>query len=116
MTAAVEQSQIELMRAIIAFNLAGTTNNSLAWAEILAADQTVRRLLVQRDRPALVAHTEAMFKEQREKYAVNRVQFHLAPSTSFVRLQNLALFGDDLSSYRPAVVAVNREQAPAGAR
>ena len=51
-----------------------------------------------------------MFKEQREKYAVDQVQFHLAPSTSFVRLQNPALFGDDLSSYRPAVVAVNREQ------
>jgi methyl-accepting chemotaxis protein len=110
MTSAVEQGQLELMRAIIGFNLAGTTTNSLARAEIVAADKTVRRLLAEQDRPALIAHTEAMFKEQREKYAVDQVQFHLAPSTSFVRLQNPALFGDDLSSYRPAVVAVNREQ------
>jgi methyl-accepting chemotaxis protein len=110
MASAVEQSQLELMRAIVAFNLAGTTTNSLARAEIVAADRTVRRLLAERNRPALIAHTEAMFKEQREKYAVDQVQFHLAPSTSFLRLQNTALFGDDLSSYRPAVVAVNREQ------
>jgi methyl-accepting chemotaxis protein len=110
MTSAVERSQLDLMRAIIAFNLTGTSTNSLARAEIMAGDRTVRKLLAQRDRPALIAHTEATFKEQREKYAVDQVQFHLAPSTSFVRLQNLALFGDDLSSYRPAVVAVNREQ------
>jgi methyl-accepting chemotaxis protein len=110
MTSAVERSQLDLMRAIIAFNLAGTTTNSLARAEIVAADRTVRKLLAQRDRPALIAHTEAMFKEQREKYAVDQMQFHLAPSTSFLRMQNPTLFGDDLSSYRPAVVAVNREQ------
>ena len=110
MTSAVERSQIDLMRSIIAFNLAGTTTNSLARAEIVAADRTVRKLLAQRDRPALIAHTEAMFKEQREKYAVDQMQFHLAPSTSFLRLQNTTLFGDDLRSYRPAVVAANREQ------
>ena len=43
MTSAVEQGQLELMRAIIGFNLAGTTTNSLARAEIVAADKTVRR-------------------------------------------------------------------------
>lgn len=110
MTSAVERGQIELMRSIIAFNLAGTTTNSLARAEIVAGDRTVRRLLAQKDRPGLLAHTEAIFKEQREKYAVDQMQFHLAPSTSFLRLQNPALFGDELSSYRPAVVAANREQ------
>ena len=110
MTSAVERNQLDLMRSIISFNLAGTTTNSLARAEIVASDQTVRKLLAQRDRPALLAHTEAIFKEQREKYSVDQMQFHLAPSTSFLRLQNPALFGDDLSSYRPAVVAANREQ------
>lgn len=110
MTSAVERSQLDLMRSIISFNLAGTATNSLARAEIVAADRTVRKLLAQRDRSALLTHSEAIFKEQREKYAVDQMQFHLAPSTSFLRLQNPALFGDDLSSYRPAVVAANREQ------
>ena len=110
MTSAVERSQLDLMRSIITFNLAGTATNSLARAEITAADSTVRKLLTQQNRPALLAHTEAMFQEQRDKYAVDQVQFHLAPSISFLRLQNSALFGADISGYRQMVVAVNREQ------
>jgi methyl-accepting chemotaxis protein len=110
MTSTVERSQIDLMRSIIAFNLEGTATNALARAEMTAADPVVRKLLAEQDRPALIAHTQAMFQEQRDKYGVDQVQFHLAPSTSFVRLQNTTLHGDDLSRYRPVVVAVNREQ------
>ncbi len=110
MTATVERSQLDLVRSIITFNLAGTATNSLARAEIIAADQKVRELLAQQNREGLLAHTEAMFREQRDKYAVDQLQFHLAPATSFLRLQNPALFGDDLTQYRPLVVAVNREQ------
>jgi len=110
MTSAVERGQLDLMRSIISFNLAGTLTNSLARAEIVAADPVVRQLLAQQDRPALLAHTETIFKQQREKYAVDQMQFHLAPATSFLRLQNPSLFGDDLTQNRPLVVAVNREQ------
>jgi hypothetical protein len=109
MAASVEQSQIELMRSIIAFNLEGAASNALARAEMTASDPMVRELLARRDRAGLLAHTEAMFHEQRDKYGVDQVQFHLAPATSFLRLQNPALFGDDLSRFRPIVVAVNRE-------
>ena len=45
MTSAVERSQLDLMRSIISFNLAGTAANSLARAEIVAADRTVRKLV-----------------------------------------------------------------------
>jgi methyl-accepting chemotaxis protein len=110
MTTTVERSQLDLVRSIIAFNLTGTATNSLARAEIIAADQKVREFLTQQNREGLLAHTEAMFREQRDKYAVDQLQFHLAPAVSFLRLQNPALFGDDLTQYRPLVVAVNREQ------
>lgn len=110
LAASVEQSQIELMRSIIAFNLDGAASNALARAEMVASDPMVRELLARRDRAGLLAHTQAMFAEQRDKYGVDQVQFHLAPATSFLRLQNPALFGDDLSRFRPIVVAVNRER------
>jgi methyl-accepting chemotaxis protein len=110
MTSSVERSQIELMRSIIAFNLEGTASNALARAEITAADPIVGKLLAEQDRPALIAHTQSMFQEQRDKYGVDQIQFHLAPSTSFLRLQNVDMHGDDLSGYRPVVVAVNRER------
>lgn len=110
MASAVEQSQIEMMRSIISFNLDGAASNALARAEMVASDPMVRELLARRDRAGLLTHTQAMFNEQRDKYGVDQVQFHLAPATSFLRLQNPALFGDDLSRFRPIVVAVNRER------
>ncbi|HTU12724.1 MAG TPA: cache domain-containing protein [Allosphingosinicella sp.] len=110
MTSAVEQSQVELMRSIIAFNLEGAAANALARAEMTASDPLVRELLARQDRAGLLAHTQAMFNEQRDKYGVDQAQFHLAPATSFLRLQSPALFGDDLSRFRPIVVAVNRER------
>jgi len=110
MTSAVERSQLELMRAIIQFNVDGAASNALARAEITASDPLVRELLARRDRAGLLAHTQAMFLEQRDKYSVDQVQFHLAPATSFLRLQAPERFGDDLSAFRPMVVAVNRER------
>lgn len=110
MTSAVERSQIELMRSIMTFNIDGAASNALARAEMVAADPFVRDYLARQDRPGLLAHTLPMFTEQRDKYGVDQVQFHLAPATSFLRLQAPERFGDDLSVFRPLVVAVNRER------
>jgi len=110
MTSTVERNQIELMRSIIAFNIEGAGVNALARAEMTASDPLVRELLARGDRPGLLAHTLPMFLEQRDKYGVDQVQFHLAPATSFLRLQAPERHGDDLSRFRPIVVAVNRER------
>lgn len=111
MTRSVEQSQLDLMKAIVNFNLDGAASNALARAEILAANPSLRAALARGDRAEILAETEAMFAEQKEKYGVDQVQFHLAgpPATSFLRLQAPTVFGDDLSRFRPIVVAVNRE-------
>ena len=110
MTSAVERSQIELMRSIIQFNIEGAGSNALARAEMTAADPLVRELLARRDRPGLLAHTLPMFLEQRDKYGVDQVQFHLAPALSFLRLQAPERHSDDLTQFRPLVVQVNRER------
>lgn len=110
MTSAVERSQIELMRSIITFNIDGAASSALARAEMVAADPFVRDYLARQDRPGLLAHTLPMFTEQRDKYGVDQVQFHLAPATSFLRLQAPERHSDDLSRFRPIVVAVNRER------
>jgi methyl-accepting chemotaxis protein len=43
---------------------------------------------------------------------VDQAQFHSLPPTSFLRLHAPESFGDDLSKFRPIVVAVNRDQTP----
>lgn len=110
MTSAVERSQIDLMSAIVRFNVEGAASNALARAEMTASDPLVRELLARRDRAGLQAHTEAMFHEQRDKYGVDQVQFHLAPATSFLRLHAPDRHSDDLTQFRPLVVQVNRER------
>lgn len=110
MTSAVERSQIDLMRSIVSFNLDGSSANALARAEMLASDPLVRQLLAAEDRPGLLAHVQAMVDEQREKYGVDQVQFHRPPAMSFLRVHSPTQFGDDLTRFRPMVVAVNREQ------
>ena len=51
-----------------------------------------------------------MFTDQKDKYGVDQAQFHSLPPTSFLRLHDPENFGDDLSKFRPIVVAVNRDQ------
>lgn len=109
MTSAVEQGQIDLMRSIVKFNLDGAGTNALARAEMLASNPTLRDAMARQDRARVLAETEAMFAEQSEKYGVDQVQFHIPPATSFLRLQAPQNFGDDLTAFRPIVVAVNRE-------
>lgn len=109
MTSSVEKSQIELMTSIVNFNLDGTASNALARAEILAANPSLREAMASGDRDRILAETGSMFAEQKEKYGVSQVQFHVLPATSFLRLQAPTSFGDDLTAFRPIVVAVNQE-------
>jgi hypothetical protein len=70
----------------------------------------VKELFAAQNRVALQSELQAMFQEQKEKYGVDQAQFHLAPATSFLRLQSPDKFGDDLTKFRPMVISVNREQ------
>lgn len=109
LTSAVEQDQLTLMRSIVDFNLKGAEGRALARAEMIASLPSVRETFAARDRPALLAMLLPMFQNQKERHGVDQMQFHLPPATSFLRLQAPDQFGDDLSAFRPMVVAVNRD-------
>ena len=110
LTGTIEESQLELMKSILEFNLRGAENRALARAEMIADLPTIKKLFAAQDRPGLLAETQEMFKVQKEKHGVDQAQFHLANLTSFLRLHDPEKFGDDLSTFRPIVVTVNREQ------
>ncbi|MDX2227957.1 MAG: cache domain-containing protein [Verrucomicrobiae bacterium] len=112
MTAAVEENQLNLVRSIIQFNLRGAEDRALARAAMVAQLPRARELFAAQDRPGLLAEYQRMFLEQKEKFAVDQAQFHTPPATSFLRLNDPDKFGDDLSTFRPMVVAVNRDQTP----
>jgi methyl-accepting chemotaxis protein len=112
LTRDIEDGQFRLMRAIVATSLEGAANRALARAEMVAQLPTVQSALAARDRPRLLAETMPMFRAQRDRFGVDQMQFHLAPATSFLRLHAPMQFGEDLSSFRPMVVTVNRSQTP----
>ena len=53
-----------------------------------------------------------MHNELAKSYGATQGQFNIAPAISFLRLHQPDKFGDDLSSFRPTVLAANREKRP----
>ena len=107
-----EEKQFSLMRSIVAFNLQGAEDRALARASMIADLPKARSLFAAQDRAGLLAEYGKMFAEQEEKFGVDQAQFHTSSSISFLRLHDPENFGDDLTKFRPLVVAVNREQTP----
>ncbi|BHH82336.1 methyl-accepting chemotaxis protein [Desulforhopalus sp. 52FAK] len=64
-------------------------------------------------REDLLSITAPLFTGLKEIIDLNVFHFHLPPATSFLRLQKPAKFGDDLSSFRKTVLAVNTNIMPA---
>lgn len=112
MTDAVEADQFRTMGAIVETAIREAENKALARAELLADLPTVQRLLGAGDRAGLETELSRMFANQKARHGVDQVQFHIPPATSFLRLHDPATFGDDLTAFRPLVVAVNRERVP----
>lgn len=102
-----ETSQYDLMKKIIEFNIQGLESRALARAELVASLPSVREKFAAGNRDELAAELKTMFEVQRDKFGVDQAQFHVPPAISFLRLNNPKQFGDDLSSFRPIVVAVN---------
>lgn len=112
MTDAVEADQFRVMQAIVETAVRDAENKALARAELLADLPTVQKLLGAGDRTGLEAELSQMFTNQKARHGVDQAQFHIPPATSFLRLHDPASFGDDLTPFRPLVVAVNRERVP----
>jgi methyl-accepting chemotaxis protein len=50
---------------------------------------------------------------QRDEFGVRECQFHLPPAISFIRMYDItAGHGEDLSSFRPMILAVNHDKEP----
>jgi methyl-accepting chemotaxis protein len=110
LTSAVEQNEFELMRKIVQSSLRAAEDRAMARAEMVANLPAVRDLFAKRDRERLLAECGPMFEIQKAKYGVDQMQFHVPPATSFLRLHAPAQHDDDLSKFRPMVVAVNADR------
>ena len=113
MTEAVEETQYKTIETIVSTALRDAENGAMARAQLIADLPSTRTIFATQDaasRDRLLGEYRQMFSVQHDKYGVDQMQFHSPPGTSFLRLQNPQAFGDDLTQFRPLVVAVNRDQ------
>lgn len=85
---------------------------ALNLASAIAAQPSVQRSFAGQDRDALQEELLPVFRSLQQLAGIEQMQFHLPPATSFLRLHQIANFGDDLSSFRHTVVETNRSKAP----
>lgn len=112
LTDSVEQSRFVIMQQIVQTALADAGSKALARAELVADLPEVKRLFAARDRDGLMAELKTAFGNQQARHGIAQGQFHTAPAVSFLRLQAPDTFGDDLTKFRPMVVAANRDHLP----
>ncbi|MEO5360948.1 MAG: methyl-accepting chemotaxis protein [Nitrospirota bacterium] len=81
--------------------------------EILLLNREIQTAFASGNRMALNSLTVDYFKNKlKPEYGVKQFQFHTPPATSFFRVHKPEKYGDDLSSFRKTVTAVNTTKKP----
>lgn len=88
------------------------SNIALLLASELADNPRIQKAVAEHDRGSLAEITEEYFKNRSSKYGIAQLHFHLPPATSLFRAHKPGKYGDDLSSFRKTVLAVNQNQQP----
>jgi methyl-accepting chemotaxis protein len=109
--ASAHEGDYALMRAVLAASLKSAEEGAVTRAELLETTPSVHNTFVERDRPKLASECEQMFKVQKERYGLERAQFHTPPGVSFLRLHDPKKFGDEQASYRPMLAEVHQTKS-----
>ncbi len=83
---------------------------SASHAEAIAADEKVKALMKAGDRAALQAYMKPVFDRLSAIGDVDVLHFHDLTMKSFLRVWEPENFGQDLSTFRPMVVAANHDR------
>ena len=79
-------------------------------SEFVARLPMVQQKFSEADRVGLLAIVDDAFQHLKSEFGVKQFQFHKPPAESFLRVHKPAKFGDDLSSFRHTVTAVNADR------
>lgn len=105
------QRQIDQTAVVFTTAMDQAASLSATHSEALGSDPAVGRLLKAGDRDALQAYAKPVFDRLSRLAGVDVVHFHDAQMKSFLRVWEPANFGQDLSTFRPMVVAANHDRA-----
>jgi methyl-accepting chemotaxis protein len=104
------QRQIDQTAVVFTTAMDQAASLSATHSETLATDPAVRTLLQSGSRDALQAYGKPVFDRLSRLAGIDVVHFHDAGMKSFLRVWEPQNFGQDLSSFRPMVVAANHDR------
>jgi len=105
------EGDYELMRHIFDAKLKSLQDEAVETAEIVVNMPSVRQAFLARDRQKLIAECRQMYLVQKEKYGLDRSEFHEASGVNFLRLHQPDKFGDDDTNNRPMLVEAHRNKS-----
>lgn len=105
------EGDFELIHKVFETRRAALEDEAVEAAELVISMPTVRKAFLERDRPRLLAECSRMFAIQKEKYGLDRAEFHEASGVTFLRLHQPDKFGDDDMQHRPMLVEAHRNKA-----
>ncbi|MFA7097470.1 MAG: methyl-accepting chemotaxis protein [Gammaproteobacteria bacterium] len=87
-------------------------SQAVTMASLLAHIPDLQEAMALDDRIRIHMMLVPAFQALKKDYAVDQLQFHTPPATSFYRVHMPGKFGDDLSSFRHTVVETNTTRKP----
>ena len=101
----------ELIRKVFDAKLASLQDEAVESAELVITMPSVRKAFLDRDRQKLLTEIQPAFTVQKEKYGLDRSEFHEASGVNFLRLHQPDKFGDNEMDHRPMLVEAHRNVA-----
>ncbi|MGC4069393.1 MAG: cache domain-containing protein [Polyangiaceae bacterium] len=105
------EGDFELIQKVFETRRAALEDEAVEAAELVVSIPTIRKAFLEHDRPKLLAECSRMFAVQKEKYGLDRAEFHEASGINFLRLHQPDKFGDDDMQLRPMLVEAHRNKA-----
>jgi methyl-accepting chemotaxis protein len=112
MDQAAEQ-QLALLAKFVEGRIAAESQRAVIVAQALAGNTAVAQAFAARDRDALARMLVPGFASLKAEHGVDQMHFHTPEAVSFLRVNSPTKFGDDLTTFRKAVVVVNSTRKPA---
>ncbi|WP_421594721.1 cache domain-containing protein [Shinella sp. M27] len=105
-----EEQEIDATSLVLATAMDQAATLSATHAESLARDPAIITHLKSSDRAGLQAYARPIFEQLRTLGGVDVLHFHSADMHSFLRVWEPENFGQDLSRFRPMIVAANHDR------
>jgi methyl-accepting chemotaxis protein len=109
---ATERKALDNDIASVKVALEAEARRAASLAALVAALPPVIDAMRAEDRKALFGLLGPVWDRVKGPYALEQMQFHKPPAISFLRVNQPAKFGDDLSAFRATVVKANKERKP----